>query len=384
MWKNNSEENSPETYAYIKTISKIFWQEKRIFLSPAEASNNLMITTKDLNEQRKNWTIIDYDDICYKFWGEKGCLNLLDENQILKPIKENSYIHKDIEKLLSNVCWDSKENYDYLNKAILYKYCNINDFTIPALVLFWAWGSWKGTLITLLATIFGEDNVLSNLGQRELNSSFDVFKGDKIVLEFAEITTNNTQWDKRVLNKLKNLIGAEYIMVNEKNVKAYKTNSICWFIISSNSQKPIQLDDKSVGNRRFTVIKSYNKLTNGEEINKTVRDKEIVSNYLWWLHNTYPEVLKYKKLEALDNQDKKDLEERSQEDANKFWDWIYEEHPDFRWKKTKHEVHEMITVFCLENDINEKEFLKFFWHNSRHPLKRLRFWKKLPYWVELS
>jgi hypothetical protein len=36
------------------------------------------------------------------------------------------------------------------------------------------------------------------------------------VVEFAELATNNTYNDIKVLNKLKNIIGAEKITVNEK------------------------------------------------------------------------------------------------------------------------------------------------------------------------
>jgi hypothetical protein len=51
-------------------------------------------------------------------------------------------------------------------------------------------------------------------------------------------------------------------MVNEKGVRQYQTDNIAWFFISSNSNKPLQLDDKDKGNRRFTIIKSNSSLTN--------------------------------------------------------------------------------------------------------------------------
>ena len=91
-----------------------------------------------------------------------------------------------------------------------------------------------------------------------------------------------------------------------------------------------KLDDKDKGNRRFSILLSDHKLQNGEQINKSIRNKEKIENYLAWLYLTYPDVLTYKKLEALDNQDKRDLEERSQEEANSFWDWVEENHPKFK------------------------------------------------------
>jgi hypothetical protein len=39
--------------------------------------------------------------------------------------------------------------------------------------------------------------------------------------------------------------------------------------------------------------------------------------------------LGYNNLEALDNEDKKDLEERSQSEANQFWEWLSDNFPDY-------------------------------------------------------
>jgi len=60
--------------------------------------------------------------------------------------------------------------------------------------------------MSLLETIFYKDNVLANLGQRDLTGSFDTYRGQKLIVEFAEVTTNNTHSDMGILNKLKNII----------------------------------------------------------------------------------------------------------------------------------------------------------------------------------
>jgi hypothetical protein len=49
-------------------------------------------------------------------------------------------------------------------------------------------------------------------------------------------------------------------------------------------------------------------------------------------------VLRYSRLDALDNQDKRELEERSQHEANNFWEWYEENYPNDMQKKTKLEV----------------------------------------------
>jgi hypothetical protein len=57
---------------------------------------------------------------------------------------------------------------------------------------------------------------------------------------------------------------------------------------------------------------------------------EKVRNFLAWLLSKYPEVLEYKRLDSLDNQDKRELEERSQNEANNFWDWLEDNYSDIK------------------------------------------------------
>jgi len=374
---------SYDTYAYIKKVAKYYWVNQKVFFRPADVSNNLMCTNKELNWLRQYSIINTYDNICYLKWWREWCLNLLDEEKIILP-SDNPLLNEYIKELIDNVCGHKKENIEYLHKAILYKYVNINDFTIPSIVFYWVWWSGKWTFIALLSTIFWEDNILSNLWQRDISSSFDTYKGQKIAVEFAEISTNNTNSDMKILNKLKNIIWAEKITINEKWVQPYQIDNIAWFFISSNSNKPLQLDDRDKWNRRFTIIKSISKMKNWKEVNKSIRSIEKVSNYLAWLYKTYPEVISYKKLESLDNQDKRELEERSQNEANNFWDWFKENYSDIKWKITKMEIEEYINKYCFENNMDEKEFLKYFWNNSRYSKKKIRIRKRTHYWVEIK
>lgn len=378
----NISDELKDTYCYIKSVAKYYWKEQKRFFRPADVANNIMCTNKELNWLRHYGIINTYDNICYLRWGRNLCLNLLDEEKILLP-SDKPILDKYIKELIDNVCWYKQENIEYLHKAILYKYLNINDFTIPSIVFYWVWWSWKWTFITLLSTIFWDDNVLSNLWQRDISSSFDTYKGQKIAVEFAEISTNNTHSDMKILNKLKNIIWAERITVNEKWVQPYQIENIAWFFISSNSNRPLQLDDRDKWNRRFTIIKSISKLENWKEVNQAIKNIEKVSNYLAWLYKTYPEVLNYKKLEALDNKDKRELEERSQNEANNFWDWLEDNYSDINWKMKKVEVENYINKYCYENNMDEKEFLKYFWNNSKYTKKKIRIWDKTHYWVEI-
>jgi len=373
---------SEDTYAYIKSMSRYYWKEKKKFLRPHDLAHNLMAKGTELYDLRACNEIKTYDDICYYAGGKEKCLNLLNEDQILLP-SETPKIHPLIQELISSVCGEKKENIDYLHKAILYKYLNINDFTIPAVVFYGTGWSGKWSLVSLLWTIFWEDAVLANLWQRDISWSFDTYKGQKLIVEFAELATNNTNSDMKVLNKLKNIIGAEKITVNEKWVQAYQTENIALFFISSNSNKPLQLDDKDKWNRRFTIIRSYKKLSQGKEINETIRTRSVVQNYLAWLHKEYPEVLEWKILDALDNKDKRDLEDNSQHEANNFWEWFEENYPNEIGKKTKVEVEMYISTYCFENNLDEKDFLKYFWNHSKYPKKKIRIWEKTPYGVDM-
>jgi len=371
-----------DTYIYVKSVAKYYWKEQKKFFSPRDVSNNIMCTNNELNWLRLNEVINTFDNICYYYWWREWCYNLLNEWDILQP-SSTPILDSNIKTLIDTVCGFKNENIEYLHKAILYKYLNLNDFTIPAIVLYGAWWSWKWTLISLLSTILWNQNVLSNLWQQDLTSSFDTYKGQKLVVEFAEISTNNTNWDLRILNKLKNIIGAEKITVNEKWVQVYQIDNIAWFFISSNSNKPLQLDDRDKGNRRFTIIRSITKLKNWKSINKAIRNKEVVSNYLAWLLGKYPKVVDYKNLDALDNEDKRELEERSQSEANQFWEWMEENFPNC-WKYlTKIEVELYIELYCDEHEISQLDFMKYFWHNSKYPKKKIRIWKKTYYWVQL-
>jgi hypothetical protein len=372
-----------DKYAYIKWIAKYYWIDRKKFFRPNEVMSNIMCSEKELRGLRQYGIINTYDDICFYKWGQKGCLNLLDEEKILLP-SVVSEIHPYIKELIENVAWHKEENIEYLHKAILYKYLNINDHTIPSVVFYGKGWSWKWTFITLLWTIFWEDHILANLWQRDISSAFDTYKWQKIAVEFAEISTNHTRWDSQVLNKLKNIIGADKIIVNEKGIQAYEIQNIAWFFISSNSNKPLQLDDKDKGNRRFTIIRSESKLNNWKEVNQTIKNSVAVSNYLSRLYTTYPEVIEYKKLDALDNQDKRELEERSQNESNNFWEWLEDNYSDIKGKITKAEIEDYLHKYCFENNLDEKELLKYFWNNSKYSKKKIRIWDKTYYWVEIN
>ena len=103
-----------------------------------------------------------------------------------------------------------------------------------------------------------------------------------------------------------------------------------------------------------------------------------------WLYITFPEVLKYKSLSSLKNEDKRELEDRSQNEANNFWEWLKENFPDYIWNKRVFEIKQKMTDYCFENDIDIYYFNKYFWNNSKYPKKNIRFWDKVFLWVTIE
>lgn len=120
------------------------------------------------------------------------------------------------------------------------------------------------------------------------------------------------------------------------------------------------------------MIKSDTALDNGKQINDTIKNKEIVADYLAWLHIEFPEVLKLKSLKALDNQDKRELEDRSESEVSEFWDWLEENYPDMSGKKSIHDIMGYLSIFCDDNALDFNSVKKYFWNHSKYPKKKLR------------
>lgn len=381
-------ESSGDTYVYIKSVAKFYWVKKKKFFTPSETAFNMKLSVEDLKKARWWELIKDYDDFCYSMAYIEWSFNLLDPDSILTFWNAEIKLNASIEKLIHNVCGYKKENIEWLFTAILYKYINIDDHKMPCVILYWAGWSGKWTLINLLWEIFWNENILANLWYRDLISNFDTYKWNKLIVEYAEVISRNKNDDYKVLNKLKNIVGAEYITVNDKWVKPYQMKNSAWFFISSNSNTPVQLDDKDKWNRRFTVIRSDSKLTEKDAIKiyEAIRNTQIIREFLAWLFHTYKEVVCWKWIQALNNQDKKDLEDRVQNEANTFWDWFEEGHQDIisinnRIKKSV--IDEHTQKYCNEIGVSYYEFNKFFIKNSRYPYKKFRDWKETFYGFEI-
>jgi hypothetical protein len=279
-----------------------------------------------------------------------------------------------------------------MHRAILYKMTHINDCRVPAVISHGEGWSGKGTLIKLLGKIFWAQNTQQWLWQKDLVSSFDSYTGGKIILEFREISSGNTQTDKIVLDRLKWIIFEERIHINPKFQPAREVDNIAWVHMSSNHWTPLQLDSASDGNRRFTVIETWWPLTDrqSEIIHSDIEDTKKVKQYISWLLESYPDVPSLRVLHALDNADKRSLVDNCEEIGVLFFQWFESEFPEvykITWPEFKILLAFYRRVITWESDANDRRYdignIKK-WLNHIYKYSRIKIRGKSIWWYYIK
>jgi len=354
--------------------------EYKKFQEKGAVADYLWVKSTDLVSMRKQWSIQTYENLCYLEGWRPWHYNTLDENSYLKyGWDAEPRVHSHISYLINNICGGKKKNIEWVHKAILFKLTHINNVHVPALVLYGSWWSWKGTFLNLLSRIFWKDNTLVWLGQRDLESSYDTYVWDKLIVEFKEVSSGNKHNDKKTLDRIKWFIGEPYITINPKFQPAREVNNIAWFHLSSNHAVPLQMDSKHSGNRRFTVIKTGNALDYkiAEEMNhETFKDRLVIREYVNWLYKMYPEIPDSTTLSALDNEEKRNLEEACEGGSNQFFEWFEGKYPQIT-KITNPEKNMLLQVYCEEmwEDIKDLKFKQNnfdLWLSHRYEKKRVK------------
>lgn len=348
---------------------------------------NLWLSNKKIKESIWYWKLIPkYKKLYYWNSPQDWDYNLLRLPYLKKyEIKNFNEVKEivNIKYLISNVLWNKEENIEWFERALLYKIDHIDDHMMPWVVLYGKGWTWKGTLMTFLWQIFWEWNVQANLWQSALTWWFDVYTWEKLVVEFAEIQNYNTNHDKLALNKLKNLIMAKEITVNRKYAASYTANNIAWFFISSNSDRPLMLDSEDKWNRRFTIIKTGDKIERNkvEDIYRDIYNKDIIGKYIWYLRAKHGKI---EKIQALENQDKKDLIENNKSDTTIFFDSLYKQ---FWWKRVSaNQISQNALIFCDNNWLDHKHFMRYIRNEMPDYVwyKMMRFWSKIERWYEFK
>jgi hypothetical protein len=114
-----------------------------------------------------------------------------------------------------------------------------------AIVLWGVGGAGKNLLGDVLAPLHGEGAVMVN--HDRLFGRFNAWITGKTLIIADEIDSG----DRKEVNRLKSLITATHIYVEEKHQPTFRISNYASFIISSNDARPIYLQE---GDRRFFVI----------------------------------------------------------------------------------------------------------------------------------
>lgn len=336
-----------DRFFYNNTKMEYFDTKDFNFASWYTLARHLFLKPKELEELRSSELIPTYEWICYFDWWKKDFYNLLDKSRMIHPSKTPT-CHPLIRDLIANLCNHNKENILWLLEAIIYKYTHLNDVLIPAVVFHGVWWTWKGLFTRLLEQIFGENNTLSWLSQDNLESKFSTYSGQKLIVEFQELSVWNTASWKKNMQKLKTFIMAEKIMIEKKWKDPVSTENLAWFLMSSNEAKPIQLDSSDSGNRRFTIMRTWKPtwLKKWWQIRKALDSKQNIENFLAWLLEKFPNIHQKENILPLDNEDKRDLEDLSESFSNSFFKWFEEKYPNISFV-TVHERNILLDTYSI-------------------------------------
>ena len=170
------------------------------------------------------------------------------------------------------------------------------------------------------------------------------------------------------------------ISVERKWVDSKGIKNKAWFIMSSNDPVPLQLDPSNSWNRRFTLIESFKMLdvNISKDMNdNTFNNKETIKEYVSRLYHTYPEVPDLKIFSALDNEEKRNLEDHCNWAWNEFFEWFEEAYPSIL-KITNKEKTKLVLMYC--EDVWENPRDKKFEQKNFDLSLSIRYSKK---WVKI-
>ena len=174
------------------------------------------------------------------------------------------------------------------------------------------------------------------------------------------------------------------IKVNKKWIDDYYTKNTTWYIITSNSPRPIMLD--TWGDRRFTIIKTWKKLKfdDVDLIMWDLNDQIKILNYVNWLEQEYWQTLP-DRIIPLMNLEKEELLNRSKNDVELFWDIFIEENKHRNWEKIRvTEINDEFLIYCTENWIDFNKQKWFLFKHSKFYKKQVRIWDWRGYWIEFN
>lgn len=321
------------------------------YCSVQDLSFVLNVEPKEVGKMFLDGRIPKFYDICYRDGGKKWYFNIFNKDSLIIP-SNTPKIHEDIKLFIENLGNGKEENYNWIHKAILYKYTHLNDEKVPALIIHSDQWVGKGTFLNFLKKIFWDENTQEKLTGRSIVSWFDSYLGNKMIVEIDELETKGMTEKEiyQLSNRIKSMVFAKTISVNPKNVSEYTTDNLAWFIITSNDIKPLNIEKSD---RRYSIIEGWRPMdqidpTLGSRLNDEIfENTENIQNYLAWLFQEFPEVLEQKRIFPLDNEDKRYIQKISQNPTEEFFNWFCEKFPKI-WKISAREKKFFVEMYRNE------------------------------------
>lgn len=292
------------------------------------------------------WFWVEWDAHAKSFYNRipwEVAFNMFDPSNIAKP-SENPTFPAPLERLINNLT-KTEANKKWLMEAIAYKYMNLWTSLIPAVLFKGVGGTGKGMFMKLLAKIFSNDYVASGISWNILKSWFMPDMRNKFIVEFREMNVTNGKDGKETTDLIKSMINESSFTLNQKYGKMIDVSNQTWCFFSSNHSVPLVLDSWSSGNRRFTIIETCDTPLTQDEACAIIKSIENDTwDFLAYLMKEYSYVSELSWIRALENDEKKHLEDMSASEAEEFFEWFRKIRPHVTFITTKQKEY-LVNVY---------------------------------------
>ena len=236
-----------------------------------------------------------------------------------KPILYlKSKIHLLLDFILTQICNDNKENYNYLLSWINHIYENPSKKTMTSIILYSnTHGTGKGTFMNfLIDMVFGSHISTMGYGLEKILGRFNSLLENKIFIGVDEMKSRSRGEYSIDNEKLKNIIVEDKIQIERKNFPTYDSNNHLNFMINTNNLGIVRIDNSD---RRFVPIQ-VKEDTRSEEYWDKIRDecinKEVAKHFIYYLSHEFKDKVSLRQIP--DSSLKKKMKLSSGHQADRF------------------------------------------------------------------
>ncbi len=194
-----------------------------------------------------------------------------------------------LEFILTQICNNNKENYNYLLSWIKHIYENPSKKTETTPILYSnTHGTGKGTLMNfLIDNVFGTHISSMGYGLEKILGRFNSLLENKVFIGVDEMKSRSRGEYSIDNEKLKNIIVEPKIQIERKNFPVYDSNNHLNFMINTNNLGIVRIDNSD---RRFVPIQ-VKEDTRTEEYWDKIRDecinKEVAKHFIYYLSHEF-------------------------------------------------------------------------------------------------